>query len=154
MNQLSATFFALSLLGSSTVMADLPAVNDAWVREAPPTSIVNAAYMHIVNPGAQDIIITGASSPQFEKVEIHLTVIVDGMAQMKGQKRLRIPASGHVALAPNGLHLMLIKPTQPIKAGEHVNIALEIEGGGTLQVDAEVRPAMTEDMDHSQHMRH
>ena len=148
---------ALSLFGSVCIgaaHAETLNITEAWVREAPPTSAVNAAYMHIANPGAKEQVITGASSPQFDTVEIHRTEIVDGMARMLPQERLVIPANGSVSLEPNGLHLMLIQAKQPLQAGEHVEINLSLDGGATQKVDAEVRPGMAEGMDHSQHMQH
>ena len=147
----------LSLFGSVCIgaaHAETLNVTEAWVREAPPTSAVNAAYMHIANPDKKDQVITGASSPQFDTVEIHRTEIVDGMARMLPQERLAIPANGNVSLEPNGLHLMLIQAKQPVKAGDHVEINLRLDGGATQQIDAEVRPGMAEGMDHSQHMQH
>lgn len=141
-----------------SVQADTPTVSNAWVREAPPTSAVNAAYMQIANPGAKELAITGASSPQFDNVEIHRSEIVDGMARMTPQPRLVVPAGGSVNLEPNGLHIMLIQAKQPLHAGDHVEINLQIEAGAALKVDAEVQPAMSEGMpegmDHSQHMQH
>ncbi len=160
MNRHTRFALALSLLGSiwtAAVQAQDLKVSDVWVREAPPTSAVNAAYMHIENSGAKDLAITGASSPQFETVEIHRTEIVDGVARMLPQERLVVPAGGSVTLAPNGLHLMLIQAKQPLHAREHVEINLEIEAGTALKIDAEVRPDMREGMDgmdHSQHMQH
>ena len=71
--------------------------------------------MQIANPGPK-IIIVGASSPQFEMVEIHRTEIVDGMARMIPQDRLPVPAGGSVTLEPGGLHLMLIQAKQPLQA--------------------------------------
>ncbi|MBI5460817.1 MAG: copper chaperone PCu(A)C [Gammaproteobacteria bacterium] len=161
MNTHTRFALAASLLGgllTTAVHAEDLKVSNAWVREAPPTSAVNAAYMHIANPGATDRTLTGASSPQFETVEIHRTEIVDGMARMLPQKQLVVPAGGSVTLEPNGLHLMLIQAKQPLHAGDHVEIDLHADGGAALKIDAEVRPDregdMPEGMDHSQHMQH
>lgn len=160
MNRHTRYALALSLLGgiwTATAQAEDLKISDAWVREAPPTSAVNAAYMQIANPGAKEQIITGASSPQFDTVEIHRTEIVDGMARMLPQERLVVPAGGSVTLEPNGLHLMLIQARQPLHASDHVEINLQLDGGTALKVDVEVRPAMSEGMpegmDHSQHMQ-
>jgi len=154
MNRHLLSALTLSLLGSVypfAAQAEMLNITQAWVREAPPTSAVNAAYMHIANPTAQEHAIIGASSPQFDVVEMHRTEIVDGMARMLPQERLVVPAKGNVSLEPNGLHLMLIQAKQPVKAGDHVEINLRLEGGGTQKLDAEVRPAMAEGMDHSHH---
>ena len=157
MNRHALSALVLSLLSTvwaTVVPAETLTVSSAWVREAPPTSAVNAAYMRIANPGAKDLVITGASSPQFETVEIHRTEIADGMARMFLQERLVVPAGGSVNLEPNGLHVMLIQAKQPLHAGDHVEINLQVEGGDALKVNAEVGPGMPEGMDHSQHMQH
>ncbi len=154
MNRHILPAIALSLFGSVCIgaaHAETLNVTEAWVREAPPTSAVNAAYMHIANPGTKEQVITGASSPQFDTVEIHRTEIVDGMARMLPQERLPIPAGGSVNLEPNGLHLMLIQAKQALKAGDHVEINLSLDSGATQKIDAEVRPGMAEGMDHSHH---
>ena len=153
----------LSLCSLFVALASFPAqaetlnVSDAWVRQGPPTAQVLAAYMTLANPGAQELVIIGASSPQFETVEIHRTEIVDGMARMIPQERLSIPAGGSVALEPGGLHLMLINAKQPLTADATVQIELRLDGGGSVSVAAPVRAAdtgMHDGMDHSQHNHH
>lgn len=152
----------LSICTLATALVTLPVqaeplnISNAWVRQGPPSAQVLAAYMTLENPGAQAIAITGASSPQFETVEIHRTEIVDGMARMIPQERLSIPAGGSVALEPGGLHLMLINARQPLPADATVQIELRLDAGGSLKVDAPVRAdaGMHEGMDHSHHNHH
>lgn len=141
---------------TTSAQAESLEVSNAWVRQGPPTAQVLAAYMTLANPGTQELAITGASSPQFESVEIHRTEIVDGMARMIPQERLSIPAGGSVALEPGGLHLMLINAKQPLAADATVQIELRLDGGGSVSVAAPVRAdaGMHEGMDHSQHNHH
>lgn len=143
----------LIALTTTTAQAEALNVSNAWVRQGPPSAQVLAAYMTLTNPGKQEIAVTGASSPQFETVEIHRTQIVDGMARMIPQERLSIPAGGNVALEPGGLHLMLINAKQPLAADATVQIELRLDGGGSVSVDAPVRAdaGMHEGMDHSHH---
>ncbi len=149
---LFALAFALCCsLSAAIAQADVLNVSNAWVREAPPTSQVLAAYLQIDNPGTQDIAINGASSPQFETVEIHRTEIVDGVARMIAQEQLVIPAGGSVTFEPGGLHFMLIQSLKPLQRGDHVMIQLRLSTGDNLQVHAEVRPGMDAEMDHSHH---
>lgn len=136
---------------AATAQADELTVTGAWVREGPPTTQVLAGYAQIANPGIQEITIVGASSPQFETVEIHRTEIVDGMARMIAQPQLVVQAGGNVTFEPGGLHLMLIQAQQPLVSGDHVEINLQLTNGTRQRVDAEVRPGMDEGMDHSHH---
>lgn len=146
----------LAALAIAPAQAEILNVGNAWVRQGPPTAQVLAAYMTLENPGTRDIAVIGASSPQFETVEIHRTEIVDGMARMIPQERLTIPAGGSVVLEPGGLHLMLINARQPLPADATVQIELHLDAGGSLKVDAPVRAdaGMHEGMDHRHHNHH
>lgn len=148
-----------TLLGAAaTASAQGEALNvsNAWVRQGPPTAQVLAAYMTLTNPAAQEIAVIGASSPQFETVEIHRTDITDGVARMLPQARLRIPPGGSVVLEPGALHLMLINAKQPLAADATVQIELRLDGGGSVSVAAPVRADSGghDDIDHSQHNHH
>lgn len=140
---------ALTLIAPLWAHAEPLTVSGAWVREGPPTTAVLAAYMQIDNPGAQDLTLVGASSAQFETVEIHRTEVVDGVARMIQQERLTVPAGGGVSLEPGGLHLMLIQSRQPLTQGDVVDIRLRLEDGTEIPVGAEVRKADAAGMDHS-----
>lgn len=154
MNRTTFITLALALccsITSAVSRADQLNVSDAWVREAPPTSQVLAAYLRIDNPDAVEISIVGASSPQFETVELHRTEIVDGIARMVAQQRLIVPAGDTVVFEPGGLHLMLIKAHQPLQRGDQVEIQFQLSTGENLRIQAEVRPGMDDAMDHSHH---
>lgn len=147
----------LSALSLSAVHAQPLEVTDAWVRQGPPTAQVLAAYMKLKNPGAQTIVLSGASSPQFERIEMHRTEVVDGIARMLPQEHLKIPPGGEAVLQPGGLHLMLINAKQPLTEGAKVRIDLHLDAATRMAIEVPVRPdaKMTngkeDNMDHSQH---
>jgi periplasmic copper chaperone A len=145
----AAALALLAPLWTLTAHAEPLSVSGAWVREGPPTTAVLAAYMQIDNPDAQDQTLVGATSPQFETVEIHRTEIVDGVARMLPQERLVIPAGGGVTLEPGGLHLMLIQSRQPLVQGDRVAIRLRLDDGTEVAVEADVRKVESIDMDHA-----
>ena len=149
----SAAGVLLSALLAFPVHAQPLEVHDAWVRQGPPTAKVLAAYMTLKNPAAQAVVISGASSPQFERVEIHRTEIVDGVARMIPQEQLKIPPAGTVTLEPGGLHMMLIDAKQPLGADAKVRIDLRLDADTRMAVEAPVRPdaGMQDGMDHSHH---
>ena len=118
------------------------AVQDPWVREAPPFSTVLAAYLVVENKGEQNRTLGGASSPAFEQVEMHKTEIRDGVANMIRQDKVEIPGGGSVAFEPGGYHLMLIGPLKPLHAGDRVKLSLSFTSGERIAVNAEVRKAM------------
>lgn len=114
----------LMVIAGSVVAAPTMDITDSWVREAPPTSRVLAAYMQISNLTDSDLTITGITSPDFEAVDLHRTVVEDGVAQMRPVPELTIPAAGSISLEPGGLHLMLFDPVRPLQQGDSVALVL------------------------------
>ena len=117
--------------------ADPLEVTDAWVRQPPPGANA-AAYLTLVNPGATTQRLVAASSDACERVEMHRSVVENGVARMRALQAIEVPAGQSVVLAPRGLHLMLIAP-KPLQEGDRVVLRLALDGGETLAVDAPVR---------------
>jgi copper(I)-binding protein len=112
------------LVAGSTLAAPTMDITDGWVREAPPTSRVLAAYMQIINLTDSDLTVTDISSPDFEAADLHRTVVEDGVARMLPVPELTIPAGGSITLEPGGLHLMLFDPVRPLQQGDTVTLVL------------------------------
>lgn len=144
---------SISLFLSPVVLADDHAfsISDAWVREAPPIQRILAGYMQIRNDTDTPRKITAVNSAIFGSVEIHKTVIKDGMARMEAQHALVIPAMGTTVLEPGGVHLMLIDPQKPLQAGDKVTLELQIAPDETQTIIAEVRRSEGVEPDHSHH---
>lgn len=111
-------------IAGSPLAAPTMDVTDSWVREAPPTSRVLAAYMQITNLTDSELTVTGITSPDFEAAELHRTVVEDGVARMLPVPELVIPAHGNITLEPGGLHLMLFDPARPLQQGDTVTLVL------------------------------
>jgi hypothetical protein len=111
-------------IAGSTLAAPTMDITDGWVREAPHTSRVLAAYMQIINLTDSELTVTGITSPDFEAAELHRTVVENGMARMLPVPELTIPAGGSITLAPGGLHLMLFDPVRPLQQGDTVTLVL------------------------------
>ncbi len=114
-------------------------IQDARVPEAPPVAPVLAGYLTLVNSGEKTVRVVGASSDQFEAVEIHEMHMKDGVMTMKPVPALTIPAGGKVSLAPGGLHLMLIRPHKPFRAGDTIRVMLKLDDGSTLALNLPVK---------------
>lgn len=130
---------ALALLagGPAPVAAGPAGVRNAWVR-LPPPGTPAAAYLTLHNRTDQGLTLVGATSPDCQRVEIHRSVVEDGMARMEPAGPLEIPPEGTLVFAPRGLHLMLMQPKE-LEAGKRVELKLELEGGATIDVEATVR---------------
>lgn len=140
------SFLALLLLAAiatpSVALAQPPvSAEDAWVRAAPPTANVMAGYLTLNNQTRDAVSLVGVSSPQFERVELHRSVVVDGVARMEAVEAVPVPAGGEVALAPGGLHMMLIGPQQPLPEASTVEVTLAFDNGWELELDVPVRRA-------------
>ena len=127
------------LLLSCSLSADpVIEVQQAWIREAPPASRVLAGYMTIINTGDAPAEITGISSPDFARAELHHTRVEDGVARMVPVASIPVPAGGRVRLEPGGMHLMLFDPGRPLKSGDVVRLEVKQNGGATLSIEARV----------------
>ena len=144
----------LALLASAALAAGTDVrVENAWVREAPPGAEMLAGYMTVYNDGSAPVALTGASSPALGRIELHRTVMKNGVASMIAQKQVEIPAGAGVRFAPGGLHLMLFNPTRRLKEGQHIELSLRLDNGTRIDTQAEVRrtAGTPMEMDH-QHM--
>ena len=148
---IAALLFAGTLYADCGLHQHAPAIKDAWIREAPPVAKVMAGFMKIDNSTAKPMVLQGAESSLFEKVEIHRTVMEGGMARMERQAGVTVPAHGQLEFSPGGLHLMLVNPKQRLKAGDTVSITLEFEGGKSSPVVFTIRPLDNTEQHHHHH---
>ena len=99
-------------------------INEAWIREAPPNASAMAGYLTITNTTKQDRILTFAKSKQFNAVEIHRTIIKDGVAKMRRQDEITILAGSSLEFRPGDFHLMLMRPKQNFKTDDEITVTL------------------------------
>lgn len=148
---LAVTLTALLMTTPALAEGELN-VHDPWVREAPPTALVSAAYLSLENAGAMQRRLTGVASPAFGRVEMHRTEQHGGMAMMMRQESLELAPGSWTLFEPGGLHLMLIDRKHPLKAGDMVPLTLTFANGQELTFHATVRKVATMGgMDHSGH---
>jgi len=153
----------LAAIGSALVGAALVTVvlapageslqaENAWVPWAPPGLKVHVAYMTIVNRGATDRVIVSVESADYERIELHRSVIKDGLSTMEAIGEVTVPANGRIEFAPTGMHLMLIGPRRQQAVDGHVQIVLRLSGGEEVDVSAVVR--RRDDAGHGAHSHH
>lgn len=128
-----------TFLGVSHATENIPAIRDAWIREAPPNAQVLAGYAQIENVTHQAHAIVAVSSDAFEKAEIHHSAVKDGVAHMAQVNHLDLPPGQLVKLHPGGTHIMLFKPKSSLRAGQQVLLRFTLSNGKTLEVNADVR---------------
>jgi copper(I)-binding protein len=88
-----------------------PVVVTGLVVTAPGAGMPMAAgYLEISNRSGEAIRIDRVSSPEYGSVEMHETVIEDGIARMREIPVLEIAAGETVVFERGGKHLMLMQP--------------------------------------------
>lgn len=116
-----------------------PRFDDGWARLPPIDMPVLGGFGVLHNACDSDAVVSSASSPDFESVEVHETRLDDGMMRMREVESLSVPAGESVELAPGGLHLMLMRPTRALSAGEHVELEFVMSDGTRFTTQLEVR---------------
>lgn len=138
----------LGLWAGSAAAGEVELV-DAWIRLPPPGTHA-AGYGTLRNRGTSPRRVLAVRSSAAEQVELHRTVVEDGVARMAPVGVLVLPAEGEVTFAPRGLHLMLMRP-RPLHEGDPVTLTFELDGGETLSGTAVVRRQAEPAADHSHH---
>jgi copper(I)-binding protein len=116
-------------------------VLDPWIKAAPPNAPVLALYMVVENHDGEVLNLIGAESLACKRIEMHESRVENGTARMAPRRALDIAPHGRLALVPGGLHLMMFNPKQPFKAGDRVDVRLKFSNGQSIDVEATVRAA-------------
>lgn len=112
---------------------------DLWIAESPPGVEVLAAYGRITGSGKSDHLVS-ASADGVRAVQMHAVGRGPrGGALMHPVDGLPIPARDSVRLSPEGLHLMLVGPVHPLRAGEFLRMRLNFARSGITVVRVPVR---------------
>lgn len=137
----SIFFLLLLFISFTATAADKLEAHDAWVREAPPTVSVMAAYLTLHNHSTKTFTLVSLSSPEFKRVEMHRTEEHDGMSKMIPVSRVMLSPKGSVSFQPGGMHLMLMNPKRHFKAGDKIHITLFFSDESSMNVTLPVKKA-------------
>lgn len=118
------------------------AVEEPWVREAPPGARVVGAYMTLVNTSDRADRLLSVKSPLAGEIEIHRMTVKNGMMDMEAIPFLTVPAKGEVKLQPGGNHLMIYGMKRDLKEGDRLPLELKFEHSGSMLIDVPVRKVM------------
>jgi len=111
MHRLLLLFALLTAAAGCDSREGPPVVADNVVVTAPGAGMPMAAgYLDITNRSGTDIRITRVSSPEYAAVEMHETVVEDGIARMREIPVLDIAADETLTFERGGRHLMLMQP--------------------------------------------
>ena len=123
---------ALTLVSSASGASDTLIISDAWVRATPPGKMMTAGYASLENVSKEVITITGVSAEAAGHTSLHETRIERDRSTMRPVAQLSIEAGERVSLKPGGLHIMLMKLSEPLTDGQSIDICLELENNDSL----------------------
>lgn len=122
----------LLLVATSAAMAQVQ-VQNAQLRLLP-GDLPAAGYFTLTNTGSEPVVLNGAQSDVFDQIMIHRSIQENGMAKMQHIDQVQVPASGDLAFAPGGYHLMLMQRKKPLALGDQIAVTLQFANGQTLPV--------------------
>ena len=122
---------------SASSSANPITVTGAYVRPpAPPTELAGAYFTIRNNTGSPDTL-TGVTTGAGADAVLHKT---DASGAMSASNSAVVPAHGTLALTVGKAHVMISRLFGPLKAGSDVNISLQFENAGPVDVVAPVVP--------------
>ena len=117
---------------SAGVQAEQP-----WARATAPRQTVAGIYVTLTSP--VDDRLLGVTSSLPGRVEVHATTMDGGVARMRElADGLALPAGQPVALAPGGIHIMVMDLQEPLKMGEEVHLNLRFQHAPPLHLSVPV----------------
>ena len=137
---------ALGLLGLLAPLATHAAAQPAgvsaeqpWARATAPRQTVGGVYVTLTSP--VDDRLLSASSPVAGHAEVHEMTMEGNVMRMRELTGgLKLPAGQAVALAPGGLHVMLVDLKQPLAVGQVIPVQLRFEHAPPVDLQVRVAP--------------
>ena len=123
---------AASTLASATAAHAAPQVQAAWSRPAAPGT-TGAGFMLLANPGPKPDALVSVASPLAREVQVHQSMVHDGVAMMMAAPQVPIPAGGRVTFAPGGYHLMFLNLARALNVGDTLPATLTFASGAKVK---------------------
>jgi len=109
-----------------------------------PGQPAGVAYFSLTNSGATAVTLRQVTSPEFARVEMHTTLVDDGLARMMALDSLTIAEHSGIAFAPGGPHLMLMEAVDGLSVGDVVTLEFHFVYG-EYAVDDKRQPDGTDE---------
>jgi copper(I)-binding protein len=139
----AAAVAALLLLAGCGVDDDAPlSASEVSIFAPLPGQEAVAGYLTLHNEGPMPLAIARVTSPEFASVEMHATLIDDGMAEMIPLDAITVAEHSSVEFSSGGRHLMLTEPVHSLAPGDEVTLEFHYGGGRSLVVQAPLQPRL------------
>jgi periplasmic copper chaperone A len=139
LNFLLPGFLSLLMTLACSSNASELTIKDAWIRLAPPTVAVNAAYMSLINNTGHMIRITKIHADCCAMASFHETRLDGDRVTMVHLDQLDIFPHSTIGLAPGGLHIMLMQPINRLEEGDQVKMQLTLDDGRIQKINVSVK---------------
>jgi hypothetical protein len=132
---------ALLALSAAAARAQGPSwiVDGDWVEPSLVGARNGVAYFNLENrTGVADRLMK-ATTPAAERAEVHRDEMKNGVMSMRATGPLALAPGERVALAPGGLHLMLIGLKRRLRVGDRIALTLIFEHHAPLTLEVPVQ---------------
>jgi len=129
-------------LAHDAKLADLT-IHHPWARASIGPAKAGAAYLTIVNAGADVDRLIGVETPAAKMSETHTNIMDQGVMKMRPVEAVEVQPGEPVIFQPGGLHIMLMGLKAPLKEGETFPLTLRFEKSGSIEVEVTVEKATT-----------
>ena len=131
--------FAMLIIAAATVActaeSDPPlAASEVRLLAPLPGSHAAVGYLSLHNRSGAALTIDNISSSNFGEVQMHETLIRDGVARMQALGSVTIEPGASVKFVAGGKHLMLLQPTADLAAGSDIMLEIHYDSGGMLVI--------------------
>lgn len=113
-------------------------VEEAWVQLPPVAGRPGTAYFTLRSSGG-GARLTGVSSPQVGRIELHETRTEGGIARMAPLAKAPFGKDGTLAFAPGGKHAMLFAIDPAARPGGKITLTFSVEPVGAVSAEVDVR---------------
>lgn len=137
--RLALALLLLAACGTDDAAAPLSASGVSIFAPLPGQEAV-VAYLTLYNEASSPLVVARVTSPEFASVEMHATVLGDGMAEMIPLDAITIAGDAAVDFTAGGRHLMLTDPVQSLAPGDEVTLEFHYGGDRLLVVQAPLQP--------------
>lgn len=137
-----AILFCLAVAASAALAHDYThgplVIGHPWSRPTAAGIPTGVAYLTLTNNGPTEEVLLAARTPAAQRVEIHQTLMSEGMMRMRPLAQIRIAPGGSVRIAPGGIHLMLVGLEVPLAVGDEIPLTLVFREAGEIEVKIRV----------------
>ena len=138
LNMRFVSLWVAALIGTAVAASNSSIeVLNTWARATVPGASTGAAFMTVRATGEADQLV-GASSPVAEHVDVHSSVMNNGIMEMRAMDAVDVVPGRPTTFAPGGLHFMLMGLRHPLAEGSTFPLTVRFRKAGAITVNVRV----------------